>query len=95
MVVLEAAITTGLLLLVGTNAVMAIVPSLVSSQSNRGILLGALTIAVCGNYKQTLTIVLGVCPPERRSRPYMGLEFYWRDAAQYTIRKSNLTGNPG
>lgn len=54
----EVVFTTGFLLAIVGNAAMAFGLNLVSFQTNK--VAGALTISVCGNVKQCLTILLGI-----------------------------------
>jgi hypothetical protein len=54
----EGLITPGLLLAIAGNAIMAFGLNMVSFQTNK--VAGALTISVCGNVKQCLTILLGI-----------------------------------
>ncbi|KAM3424100.1 hypothetical protein BST61_g11351 [Cercospora zeina] len=54
----EGAFSTGILVSIIGNAAMAFALNLVSFQTNK--VAGALTISVCGNVKQCLTILLGI-----------------------------------
>lgn len=54
----EGAFSTGILVSIVGNAAMAFGLNLVSFQTNK--VAGALTISVCGNVKQCLTILLGI-----------------------------------
>lgn len=67
----EGIFTTGLLFSIGLNASMAFGLNLVSFQANK--VAGALTMSVCGNVKQTLTILLGIVLFNVQIAPLNGL----------------------
>lgn len=67
----EGTFTMGLMLAILGNAIMAFGLNLVSFQTNK--VAGALTISVCGNVKQCLTILLGIVLFNVKIAPLNGL----------------------